>query len=150
MSNESNGTIMASYGLPQWNSMGHCFDSNGKPPWHSRSVGLQAVRYIQDMNNTALARIGAVAGSLIALTVLGTWLVIRLWMGLDAGMPAPWQVYRFAVAAVLVAPPAIILIIAARRNRIRQPGASRDYVLLATLSIVWIFVAGIASAVMGL
>jgi len=131
-------------------SMRHCFDRSGKPMWHARSVGLQAVRYIQDMNNTLLARIGAVAGSLIALTVLGAWLVIRLWMGLDAGMPAPWQVYRFAVAAVLVAPPAIILTIAARRNRIRQPGANRDYVLLATVSIVWIFVAGIASAVMGL
>jgi len=93
---------------------------------------------------------GAIAGGLIALMVLGAWLVIRLWMGLDAGMPAPWQVYRFAVAAVLVAPPAVVLIIAARGNLIRQPGANRDYLLLAGLSIFWIFAAGMASAILGL
>ncbi|ALE06864.1 hypothetical protein AL755_17685 [Arthrobacter sp. ERGS1:01] len=97
-----------------------------------------------------LARIGAVAGSLVALMVIGAWFYVRLWMGLDAEMPAQWQLYRFAVAAILWAPPAVVLVIAARGNRIRQPGASRDYLLLAGLSIFWIFAAGMASAVLGL
>ncbi|ALE04762.1 hypothetical protein AL755_03485 (plasmid) [Arthrobacter sp. ERGS1:01] len=100
--------------------------------------------------NIVLARIGAVAGSLVALIVLGAWLVIRLWMGLDAGMPVPWQVFRFSVAALLVAPPVIVMIIATRRNRTQQPRASLYYVLLAISSIVWIYVAGVASAFLGM
>ena len=88
--------------------------------------------------------------SLAAAVLLAAWLGIRLWMGLEAGMPAGWQLYRFAVAGVLMAPAAGLVWAQLKPELLTTTPRWWTGFVLAGASVVWVYLGGVASLMAGM
>jgi hypothetical protein len=97
------------------------------------------------------ARAISIAGMVMATLPLAAWFTIRLSMGVEARMPAPWQVYRFSVVTLLLVPMAVLALFAAKPIR---PSSALDvpaaYLMLPVLAFVWLVVAVGAAAISGI
>lgn len=81
-----------------------------------------------------------------AAALLGTWLVVRLQMGLAADVPLGGQLFRFTAATILMAPSVVLVLAQAKPERFVSLPRARTHLAMAGAALVWLFVGFFGSA----
>lgn len=84
--------------------------------------------------------------SMGAAALLGAWLVVRLQMGLAAGVLLGGQLFRFPAATILIAPSVVLVLAQAKPKWFVSSPQARTHLGLAAAAIVWLFVGYFGSA----
>lgn len=85
--------------------------------------------------------------SLAAAALLGTWLAIRLHMGLAAGVPVGGQLLRFTVATILITPSVVLVAAQAKPEWFVSSPRWTTRLGLAGAAVVWLAVGFLGSAI---